>query len=524
MRNQILLIPLTVGLLFFRAGFMAPAASTINLTLTVNRVQDGDDLNPGDGICDASVNVGEQCTLRAAIEELNMHPSPPSPHRIEFNISGTGPFTISPLTQLPYIGVPVEIDGETQPGATCPTQSAPADLKIILDGSSAPTPPSGLYLLQGSDGSTIRGLVIGNFLIGVVIDSSYNALVCNHIGLGVNGVSAMGNDRGVLITGLYNRVGGVNFPNERNVISANKSIGIYVEKFTTSNSIAQNFIGTTADGMSAAGNQTGGVFIAGGDNFVFGLPTTDSQNLISGNGGYGIRIDEGYDNVIQHNFIGIARDGVTSLPNGGNGIEIVGAATNNEIGGVFRLLAAEKIPIFSAGNLIANNGGHGVALLKAGGVNPASNPIVMNSIYDNMGLGIDLGNDGVDVNDPGDVDGGANGGQNHPVLTQITDSPFVTVTLDGQSSTTYDIELYRGPACDPSGYGEGKGYLKAIQMTTDGSGYAAFDVDMIGLASPGDSITATAVDPLANTSEFSNCVILTSPATEMIFFVPIIIR
>ena len=100
-------------------------------TLTVNWISgDGSDQNPGDGICDVSVNVGEQCTLRAAIEELNALGADTTPHRIEFNISGTGPFTIAPNSELPAITVPVVVDGETQPGASCPTSSDPANLLV----------------------------------------------------------------------------------------------------------------------------------------------------------------------------------------------------------------------------------------------------------------------------------------------------------------------------------------------------------------------------------------------------------
>ncbi len=79
----------------------------------------------------------------------------PGSNTIDFGI-GTGAQTISLLSALPSITVPVLIDGTTQPGYT----SAPL---IDLDGTSAGSGADGLDLAAGSGGSTIRGLVINNF-------------------------------------------------------------------------------------------------------------------------------------------------------------------------------------------------------------------------------------------------------------------------------------------------------------------------------------------------------------------------
>jgi hypothetical protein len=47
------------------------------------------------------------------------------------------------------------------------------------------------------------------------------------------------------------------------------------------------------------------------------------------------------------------------------------------------------------------------------------------------------------------------------------------------------------------------------QLTTDGAGNAAIDETLSVAVSDGDVITATATDPLDNTSEFSACVVTT---------------
>ncbi|HST27622.1 MAG TPA: hypothetical protein VLK26_04565 [Rudaea sp.] len=73
---------------------------------------------------------------------------------------GAGLQTINVGSQLPPIGEPVIIDGLTQPGANC--AAWPPTLAIQI---SSPTNGqyNGFTLNPGSDGSTIRGLVINGF-------------------------------------------------------------------------------------------------------------------------------------------------------------------------------------------------------------------------------------------------------------------------------------------------------------------------------------------------------------------------
>jgi hypothetical protein len=79
----------------------------------------------------------------------------------------------------------------------------------------------------------------------------------------------------------------------------------------------------------------------------------------------------------------------------------------------------------------------------AEGAAPVQNQIRLNAIYDNAGRGIDQGDDGVDINEPGNGDDGENARQHHPALSVITSDQIVTVTLESQSSTRYAIALYR---------------------------------------------------------------------------------
>ena len=137
----------------------AQAASS---TFTVNRTTNESDANTADGVCDVdTATVGDQCTLRAAIQQAN---ATTDADTINFKIPGRGVKTIKPTSQLPQITQPVTIDGYTQPKSkknTRATGAINAVLKIQLDGSSATSGADGL-VIQTHD-TTIRGLAINNF-------------------------------------------------------------------------------------------------------------------------------------------------------------------------------------------------------------------------------------------------------------------------------------------------------------------------------------------------------------------------
>jgi hypothetical protein len=490
-----------IMILFYAAGYLLTGSYTeslsapgSSLTFTVNRTGDGSDLNPGDGICDASVNAGEQCSLRAALEELNSQGASAIPHRIEFNIPGRGPFTIAVGTPLPLITVPVEIDGSTQPGASCPAGDTPAELMIFLDGSNG---GSGLFMGFGSDGSTIHGLKIENFTSsGITLVSSVNTVSCNHL---------RKNNYGIQIFGVNNTIGG-QLAWHRNVVSDNIH-GIIIHY--NNNYVLNNFIGTTADGTGAAGNSIAGIYVSGSFNYI-GDADSSARNIISGNGSGILFSSISNNNRVLGNYIGVAIDGISPLPNNYHGIQLLGFSRSNKIGGTTT----------GEANRISHNNRTGVILSEGGGLFPTQNEIRGNSISRNGDLGIDLGTDGVTPNDPGDNDGGPNEQQNYPILSSTSYTTTLTATLNSQPNTTFNVDVYRSARCDPSGYGQGQEFVFTAQVTTDGWGQANFDILLAGLASPGDAITTTTTDPIGNTSEFSNCVSLPIIETEYLFYLP----
>ena len=124
---------------------------------------------------------------------------------------------------------------------------------------------------------------------------------------------------------------------------------------------------------------------------------TIQGNVIAGNNGNGIQYGSA-GGVISGNSIGTNLSLASGLGNTLNGISLV-AATGATI----------------TANTIAFNGSSGVL------VSATSNTdnITSNSIFSNGALGIDLSPPGVNTNDTGDTDTGANGLQNYPVLTSV---------------------------------------------------------------------------------------------------------
>src|SRR4029078_11114774 len=99
------------------------------------------------------------------------------------------------------------------------------------------------------------------------------------------------------------------------------------------------------------------------------------------------------------------------LPTAHSGIWLHDDSNHNTIG--FQPANNCTIPTFGS-NVIAFNAGDGIEI--GSGVASTQNRIVINLIFSNSGLGIDLDSNGVTSNDNLDPDGGANLRQNFPVL------------------------------------------------------------------------------------------------------------
>ena len=339
-----------------------------------------------------------------------------------------------------------------------------------------------------------------------------NVVQGNFIGTNATGTAPVPNtENGVEVgnNAIDNKIGGLT-SGAGNIISGNGMAGILVQHLGGGGAIAPfetkiqgNSIGTDPSGTAAIPNTGSGVYIRGGISTRVGGTGSDmpaARNIISGNGGDGIRIaDNGIVNRITGNYIGVAADGVSALGNTGNGVTIASGSASNIIGG----------PETNAGNTIAFNA-NGVVLSPDA---VAGNLIYPKRNYDNALLGIDLGGDGVTPNDPADADVGPNKLQNYPT--------FVFSISGGNLIVNYKVDS----APENSAYGTNGIYVEFFEADSTGAGRDFLGSDSYLLSdyssgSPGsrkknlgnaaalgfaegDTMTATATDADGNSSEFT---------------------
>jgi CSLREA domain-containing protein/uncharacterized repeat protein (TIGR01451 family) len=393
----------------------------------------------------ANANLGAGTSLREAIAFANANPGEDV---ITFNIPGAGVKTIN-------VG--------SGPGPTTGTPLPDITDPVIIDG----------YTQPGAAMNTDPTGFNGTLLIEL------NGASAAPSGLATNGLRITGGGstvRGLVINRFFNN-------------------GIYL-RFVGNNRIEGNFLGTDPSGTIARGNEDG-VDLEAPNNIVGGT-TPEARNVISGNVYGGVDIDSfaggvGNGNLVQGNLIGTTASGTAPLGNADHGVDIDSGVTLNTIGGTTT----------AARNVIAFNGVHGV-VIRAG----TGNAVLGNSIHSNNLLGIDLNNNGVTANDPGDLDTGANNRQNFPVLTSATTTggaTTITGTLNSTASGTFRIEFFANTAADPSGFGEGQTFLGFTTVTdTNGDGNEAFSFSPVSPVPVGQFITATATNTAtSDTSEFS---------------------
>jgi hypothetical protein len=490
-----------------------------------------------------------------------------TPDVINFNIPATGVQTISASSAEPTITMPLTINGDSQPGASANTLTIADNAVILiqLDGASAGAGVDGLTLGAGSGGSTIEGLDITRFTNnGIVIRSSGNTIAGNFIGVdptgsmrrpnGVYPNDANARGDGVRVESASNNIIGGTIPASRNIVSGNTLDGIHIigslTAPATGNMIQGNFVGVAADGKSSVGirteptsaqgtpegNNLFGIEISGGVLNTIGGMTFGARNVLGFNWD-GIDIDDGsQQNTVQGNLDGVSADGAPA----GNvflGIAIrsdgtlagpFGPGQANEPGTSFNLIGGTVAEAGTPGpgNLVEFNGTGGVAVfgnpVSLSGQPNIGNAIERNWTFENGrntnvagSIGIDLSSrfvfpkdDGITPNDsqghgaPNDP----NNFQNFPVLTTATQGvggTLITGTLKAAPNTTYRIEFFANNR-DPIGaIVEGQLFFGFLNVTTDANGNATFSANLGVSVAVGSNVTATATDPIGNTSEFS---------------------
>lgn len=374
------------------------------------------------------------------------------------------------------------------------------------------------------DGIHVEGnqnLVRGNLSsandAGVFVDGTSNTIIANTLGTDVGRAVAISNDDGVLIAGGFTNLVSGNFA------AGNNDAGVQVEA-GQNHRIEANELGTAAlpndDGVlvqssfnvvtanMATGNRDAGVKI---DSPAAGPPALGNvveDNESSGNE-QGVVIEDAHNNAVTGNTItGSLDEGVLieafDRPNAdgnrltgntidGNGLS--GVRIEDGDGNSVGLVDREV-------NVITDNGEDGVTVESGD-----DNAVVNNSIYRNADLGIDLAGDGVTANDGLlDLDTGANGLQNHPIISGRAVADAVDWTLRTAASTDYRLEFYLNDQC--AGGHDAKELLGAQQVTTDANGLAQ-GTFVVGTLEEKVTVSATETDANGNvtgpTSELSTC-------------------
>ena len=238
--------------------------------------------------------------------------------------------------------------------------------RIGSDVSASRRVPNGIGVMIARSSENVVGgsrpgdgnVVSGNDDIGLLLVGKWtegNALRGNLIGVDGAGTGILHNNIGIVIKSLANGnvVGGTR-PAERNVISGNIEIGLYIEA-ADRNRIVGNIIGPDATGMKAVSDgalvQGNGVeFNTVAKDNVLGGTRPGERNVISGNKVYGV-VYYGHctRNGTAGNFIGTDATGGAPLPNA-TGICVDCASHHNDI----------------AGNVISGNLSYGLFLVTRG--------------------------------------------------------------------------------------------------------------------------------------------------------------
>ena len=228
----------------------------------------------------------------------------------------------------------------------------------------------------------LSNVISGNAGNGIgIYGASGNTIAMNDIGTDSTGTLRRGNAKnGILVTNgaTANLIGGqatggndptagtpgsIVRPPQGNLISADRGNGVLITKGATGTLLSGNFVGTTASGDSALGNTQDGVAIVKANgNQLIGCTFQQSPfvfyNVLSGNGGNGLRITNSSNTTVQADFMGAGADNATVVANRGDGLLVSGSSKNTQVGG--------PIPL---GNVISGNDKNGIEVSgKASGL------------------------------------------------------------------------------------------------------------------------------------------------------------
>jgi len=499
------------------ACLIAPivCAATYTVTTTVN---------PGAG------------SLSQAIDDANANPGLDSIH---FAIPGSPPFVI---TGGGVISSPLNLDGTTQPGFSgkpvvvirateTPFTYAPPDYDRATSRTAM------LTFVEGSEGSTVRALVLNNATTAIAPWKD-TTIVGNYIGTDSSGNGAAPNGVGVLITTDNVHITG-------NVISGNTYYGIQLSRDTRA-VIDGNYIGTNAAGSAALPNGWSGIWSV--VNWL-ASPNQDATirgNVISGNGRSGFAaaifttsLTLTFMNLqIVDNVIGLDASRTVAIPNGLDGISLPNydfsvisgnvissnrragiwvdyfemgrghlSITNNTIvgnaqDGIHTTAGfLRAVPLATAWPLVDSNDIHGNG--ENGITADALQQIRRNSIYDNGGLAIATHAFPLSFNTLDNM------ALNTPRINDARVTAGRTLVrgalLSYPPSTTFAVDLFDNDVCDASGFGEARAYVASQTIVTDAAGNARFEITVPQELHIVTAIATVTARPDCNLASIGHC-------------------
>ncbi|MGO9469386.1 MAG: beta strand repeat-containing protein, partial [Isosphaeraceae bacterium] len=331
-----------------------------------------------------------------------------------------------------------------------------AQVRVIVNGSQAPSGATDIGFEINASNSLLRGLAIEGFNVGVSVPNPTDAgdlIQGNFIGeylaypVDPNSGIALPSPSTVELAGLGNTqqgvvlgsrnatLGGVE-TQDSNVIGGNGSQGVLIEPGASGNQVLGNQIGLAGPSSSGsyflAGNGAEGVLIESSgtaanpasiiyaSSNIIGGAVAGAGNLISDNHTTGVHI-EGVGatrNLVEGNYIGLAPGGDFVFGGSRTGNLADGVwiddAPGNQVGG----------PVSSDGNVISSNAGNGVNITGA----DASGNTVQNNIIGLTAAGTSaLGNDEAGVADtaPGTIIGPGN----------VISANLIGVSISGAGAT-----------------------------------------------------------------------------------------
>ncbi|HXA02050.1 MAG TPA: right-handed parallel beta-helix repeat-containing protein [Cytophagaceae bacterium] len=322
-----------------------------------------------------------------------------------------------------------------------------------------------------------RNLVVGNAIVGITVDGTSSGIIIkgNFIGLGSDGLTAIGNkSMGIQIAGntASNATIGGYTALERNIISSNGT-GNSHHGISIDNNISNHKIINNYIGTDSTGTVARGN--AGSGIYLNNNVNnvTIDQNIVSKNGSYGIILSAVSNVKVTNNKIGTDITGTIDFGNTNDGLHYAGASVTDTAGG-----------LLSNANIIAfNNGSSGVYLEAAS----QKNTITFNSIFCNKGPGITLA-------------GTANESVPAPVILSSTaNSINGTSTINGNIIHVYrNVKADGGVKCDC----EGEIY---VGTTTVAGGVWSLTHNLGLSIAAAASVTATQTTVAGSTSQFTPC-------------------